>query len=128
MGLFNLKKRNIKIKGIFIVLVGFLCVFLISLAKEAYRNYKINKEIKDLRNKIEVLENENMELSSLVNYLKTDNFAEKEARLKLGLKKEGEKVFNIEKLAGADHPSLNILKSADESNIKKWQKLFFASP
>lgn len=123
-----LNKKNIKVKGIFIVLFVLLCLFLISLAKEAYRNYKISKEIKNLKNEIQLLKSENIELNSLVDYLKTPNFAEKEARLKFGLKKNGEKVFNLEGLKNKSSNELNREENEEDSNFKKWQKFFFANP
>lgn len=122
------KKTRIsgRFKGIFILVLIFTGIFLISFAKETYRNYKVNKEIKDLKSDIKLLKTENLELTSLIDYFKTDNFAEKEARIKLGMKKADEKVFVIK-----DDPSNKNTNSADEnqnnktSNLEKWWQYFF---
>jgi len=90
-------KKNIKFKGIFLLIIAAIFFVSISFLRKTYKNYKINKEIENLKSKIESLKDENLELSSLINHLETDNFVEKEARLKFGLKKEGENVFIIDK-------------------------------
>ncbi|MFH1192030.1 MAG: septum formation initiator family protein [bacterium] len=118
--------KNIKLKGVLAIIVVLISLFLVSLIKETYRNYKVNKEIEKLRSDIEVLRNENSELNYLIDYLNTDYFVEKEARVKFGLKKNGEKVFNIEgnmKDEQLENKSENSLE--DISNIKKWRNYFF---
>lgn len=118
--------KNIKLKAVLVIIIILICLFLTSFIKEAYRNYKVNKEIEKLRSDIEILRNENSELNYLIDYLKTDYFVEKEARLKFGLKKDGEKVFNIEnnvKEEKKNKASEGHLE--DISNIKKWRDYFF---
>lgn len=122
------KKTKIsgRFKGIFILVLIFTGVFLISLAKETYRNYKVTKEIKDLKSDIELLKTENLELASLIDYFKTDNFAEKEARIKLGMKKADEKVFIIKNDPSDENTNLTDENQNNKtSNLGKWWQYFF---
>ncbi|MFH1030040.1 MAG: septum formation initiator family protein [bacterium] len=122
-----LKLENIKIKGFFLAITVLACFFSTSFIKETHRNYKINKEIINLKEDIELLHNENLELTKLINYLKTDNFVEKEARLKFGMKKDGEKAFVIEKSPSAKNGIKKEENILEASNLQKWQDFFFGS-
>jgi cell division protein FtsB len=77
--------------------VVFVCAavcFLVtvSFAKELLRSYRINQEIEELHAAIDDLQHHNQKTSSFVEYLKTDAYFQEQARLKLGLKEQGEKV------------------------------------
>ncbi len=82
---------------IVIFVCGFIILILISipLSKNIAKRMEVNKEIKDLEGEIAGIENKNNQLDDLVTYLKSDNFAEEQARLNLGLKKPGEEVAVI---------------------------------
>ncbi len=56
------------------------------------RNYKLQKEVDSLAAEIELQKLKNQELEYQIAYYRTDAFAEKEARDKLGLQAPGEKV------------------------------------
>jgi cell division protein FtsB len=113
------------------VLAGVLViVFLgINLGKEYYREYQVQKEIDSLQKEIEFLEKDNYKLSQLTKYYETDEYKEAEARKRLNMKKEGEKVVIIK-----PHP-VNSEQSGieDELNNKnlpnyiKWWNYFFAT-
>ena len=108
---------------------GLLIIFIlivIAAGREGYRNYKINQEIKNLQKKIEELSKANTELSEMEKYLQSDEFLEKEARLKLNLIREGEKLIIIKK---SEEPRLEEVKSEEVNkkipNIRKWWEYFF---
>lgn len=65
--------------------------------KTKQKQVKIDKEILELQEQIDEYENKNMKLEELANYLQTDDFKEKEAKQKLNLVKEGEKVVIVKK-------------------------------
>lgn len=133
---------------IFTTLIGLGVLALIILP--FYRNYRqshgINQEISDLENEIDHYEKKNQELKKMVDYLKSDQFAEEQARLNMGMKKPGEEVVVIKDLPSAEtapsqteeaKPSganqvFNIpgLEKPNpekgESNIQKWADYFFA--
>lgn len=73
---------------VFIILI----VLTINLAQESYRKYQLKKEISELKLEIDRLEGNKEQLSNLMEYFKNDSYLEQEARVKLNLKKPGEKV------------------------------------
>ena len=120
----------------FLSLLGLAVIILISwpFAKNALKQYRINREISELKQEIAALQNKNVDLKNFVSYLTSDQFAEEQARLNLGLVKPGEEllVIKTEKAApvsssntifnipGYEQPALK-LKS---SNPRKWIDYF----
>ena len=109
---------------------GLLIIFalvVIAAGREGYRNYKIGQEIKNLQDKIEALQKSNEELAEMEKYLQSDEFLEKEARLKLNLIREGENLVIIkrsEKEPELEEPPEE--KNEKISNIQKWWEYFFS--
>lgn len=97
----------------------------VSLAREILRNRTIDMEIKRIEAEAKTLEVKNLEVLNLVKQFEDADFLEKEARLKLGLQRKGEKVVIINKsgtsseVGGADNAWLNI------SNPMRWWNYFF---
>ena len=106
-------------------LIFFLILALIGLvvavSKESYRRYQIDKEAADLKKEIAFLEEKNESLTRFLDYFNSDKFLEKEARLKLNLLKEGEKLVIISpgKEADLENRSEDIQENKI-SNFKKW--------
>ncbi len=119
-------------KFFLILLVLILIGVITALGKESYRKYQLNKEIDNLKQEITSLEEENKKISELLNYFESDEFLEKQARLKLNLLKQGEKLVIIN--SQEQESDLNVsdsnlnLKDKQESkkisNIKKWWSWF----
>ena len=111
---------------IFGLLVIFILV-IIAAGREGYRNYKINQEIRNLQDKIEALQKSKEELAEMEKYLQSDEFLEKEARLKLNLIREGEKLVIIKR---SEESKSEEAKSEEKneriSNIQKWWEYFFS--
>jgi cell division protein FtsL len=135
----NLKTKFLSSR-IFIIIGICLLVFIgFSLGKETYRNYQIQKEIQTLEEEISGLKKDNNNLTHLIKYFKTESYQEKEARQKLGLQKEGEKVVVIteENLESEEFEMENQENSIEEfdqnaeipkeeiSNSRKWWNFIF---
>jgi len=127
------KKKKSIINRIFsfnLFLVGsiLVVVFLGSgLGKEFYRDYQIEKEIDSLQNEIEAVEKDNYQLTQLIEYYKTDEYKEVEARKRFSLKKKGESVIIIK----SNPRVLGDFDIKEENknlpNYVKWWNYFFAS-
>lgn len=129
------KKKNI-LFGLFLTPYFFTLVCLVVLAviiqpiyKNALERHEVDKEVLDLQKQIASLEAGNNDLKKLKVYLESDQFAEKEARLDLGLKKQGEQVAVIENIGEkAVSDDLGVVSDFDKnknSNPVKWWNFFF---
>lgn len=124
-----------KIFGRPLVIFSFLLLIFATAAtlNEMRRRHSINTEIKNLREEIAQLEQQNYELSKLLSYMKTESFIERESKEKLGFAKPGEKVVvvpgaaEIEPAAGhVDAAEKQDQFSIDElSNPHRWWVYFF---
>ncbi|MDI6778158.1 MAG: septum formation initiator family protein [Patescibacteria group bacterium] len=128
------KKSVAFFSGLFFI--AGLCVLVmigISLGREAYRKKQIQKEIEGLQTEIQKMNRENTELSNLISYLSTQEFQEKEAREKLNLQKENEKMVVLRKEGeakkgeGRNESQENTAPPEKKGpNWKNWLEFFFA--
>ncbi|NQV00555.1 MAG: septum formation initiator family protein [Parcubacteria group bacterium] len=136
----KLLKRFLSSKIVLFVVILILIFLVIGFGRESYRKYQLTKEIKALETEIEQLEGKNQQMANLMDYFKKESYLEKEARLKLNLKKPGEKVVVIsgDQTQDADidpEPTQEIinnnldivdsLQKKQESNFWKWWEHFF---
>ena len=114
-----------------------MTVFLgINLVKEIVNRHQIDEKIRQYKLDVVKLENENAEIDRLIDSWTTSSQLEKEARLKLGLKKPGENVVLITR---DNNPGTNNIINQDsqvlgrvvvagdnqDPNYKKWWIYFF---
>ena len=110
-------------RTIFLLIAILSLVVVVALGRELYRRYLINQEINNIKAEIAKLENKNLEISQLIDYLKTDDFVEREARLKRGLQLPGESVAVI---TSAQKSSVETVSpQANQANPAKWFNYFF---
>ena len=81
-------------------------------------------QIRNLEQELVDLDADNSQLQSLIEYLKTDEYAELAAKRKLGMKKEGEKVILVTELDRSEIKAVTEDKSS-YSNFKLWWNYFF---
>lgn len=118
--------------------LGILTLISIPLAKNISQRHKIDEEVGKMQEEISRIEKKNSGLKELVNYLESDQFAEGEARLKMGLKKNGEQVVaiketiknpeerNVEPQTVFNMPGLDNLKpEKTPNNPTRWWLYFF---
>lgn len=115
------------------VALGAIIMISLALTQETYRRYQIQKEIEDLKTQAEKKERDNQKLSSMLEYFKTQDFQEKEAKEKLSVQKEGEKVLmvtgdrNSETKTEEEVQAANEPKKDERTNPRKWWDYFFAT-
>ena len=112
--------------------LAIVIIFLVGLA--FYRDYvkqqDLNQELSKLDIDIAELAGKKIDLARLVDILESSNYIEKEARLRLGLKKIGEKVISVPANA---RPAGKVLGEAVELKDKRlntlqWFDFFFSPP
>jgi len=121
------RKKNIRQSiwgsNIFTFLLFILLVLsFIKVSKEVLLRYEINKEIKQLENQLSELEDKTSKMDQLISYLRTDEYIEKEARLKLNFSKPGEKQIN---LSPSKFSQDDFIKNNNQANPIKWFNYFF---
>jgi len=135
----NDKNRVIKtiLNEKIIAIVGLILLASISLplAKNMSKRYRINQEIKALEQEINDSGKKNEALQKMISYLESDQFAEEQARLKLGLKKQDEQVAVIGGVkSGSQDPISQVMGENRlagpaavkiDSNLVKWWTYFF---
>jgi len=106
-------------------LIIIFILVLIALGRESYRYFKVNQEIKNLEKRISELESNNEELIKMEKYFQSEEFLEKEARLKLNLTKPGEKLIIVK---GVEEEIEETQQEEQKkiSNIEKWWEYFFS--
>ncbi|OGY49882.1 MAG: hypothetical protein A3B89_03485 [Candidatus Buchananbacteria bacterium RIFCSPHIGHO2_02_FULL_40_13] len=112
--------------------------FSVNLTKEIVNRHQIDRKIRQYEEQTAKLEKENKEISVLIDAWQNGRQLEKEARLKLGLKKPGENVVLISRnngQAGEEkiiNPEAEVLggiilpeNTKNIPNYKKWWIFFF---
>ncbi len=131
-------KRLFRWRFFFVVNLFVILLLSLTLGREIYRSHDIQAEIDALQAQADDLAARNIAMSELGTAMQTRSFIEREARLKLGLKKPGEEVVIIkndnktvgeDEIADASDP-LNLVIDPDVpvddvANSKKWWYYFF---
>jgi cell division protein FtsB len=105
-----------------IFLLLLLVISLVRVSREVVLRYNINKEIRNLNEQLQSLEEKTAKTDKLIAYLETDQYIEKEARLQLNLSKPGEKQIN---LTGEGQGEVRAEEEVVSSNLIKWFNYFF---
>jgi cell division protein FtsL len=83
--------------SLWIVLVaGVLFItFSIAIVRELINSHQVRQQVQRLQNQVADEEHRQRQLQDLIDYLGSPTFREQEARLKLGLKKQDERVLVV---------------------------------
>ena len=111
--------------------MGFLVLLMgAGFAREMVRSRQIDKEILALEKEAEQLQVKNFKIASLTRSLNDDEFLEREARLKLGMRMRGERVVVLRRTEKGvvskvnANGDLRLASSEEWSNSKKWWMYF----
>jgi cell division protein FtsB len=122
------EKTNFFSAKLFITIFGFLFLlyFIFVFSKLANKKYRISQDVVNLEAEITKLNEENLELEDMIQYLDSEQFVEEKARLSMGMRRPGEDVVVITNL-DKEIDSLSDKKNeeVDKNNFIKWYKYFF---
>ncbi len=111
---------------IFVILMLFLVILIsYSIYKEINDQRDIRDNIKKLEQEKISLNEENINLIELLKYYKSDEYIELQAREKLNMAREGERVVIVPSNENSLKQVNNIQE--DMNNWKLWIKYFFAN-
>ncbi|OGN30270.1 MAG: hypothetical protein A3I26_02155 [Candidatus Yanofskybacteria bacterium RIFCSPLOWO2_02_FULL_43_10] len=119
-----MNKNKILNSKIFTALISVIALWLtLSSVNLSSQKDTVNKEVGNVEAKIKEVQNDTEYLNKFLTYFKTPAFLEKEARLKLNYKAQGEEVVFIykDKNAKKVSDSISFEELLDRTpNYKKW--------
>lgn len=121
------------IRTVVAVLAGLVGWVLVVSSRQIERNRRIQDEVSSLEREAAKIRRENETLSEKISYFASDNFREREAKQKLGLKRTEETVVVIKPgtaLEAKEDAATEVRpreqqESRNIPNYEKWWKLFF---
>ena len=109
-----------------VVIAGSLTVFfLVAIAREVVHGYRVRQQVASLQTQANTEEQRQKQLQDLLDYLASPTFQERQARLNLGLKKDGERVIIVPPSQNAGSESSNTEVSGNSSPFESWWQYFF---
>lgn len=113
-----------------VVVVGGLITifFMFAIGREIFRTATVRRQVSRLQTELAKEDQRQSALQDLIGYLSSPTFQEREARLKLGLKKNGERVIVIPDSTNTNQTSTNDQsgQATSASSIpQRWWKYFF---
>ncbi|MBI2635674.1 MAG: septum formation initiator family protein [Parcubacteria group bacterium] len=125
----SIYKRLIKSKIFFIFLVPISIALIIGIFQNLYHRYQVKIDLDRLNAEIMSLNKQKEDMDKLLDYYKSSSNLEKEARVRLNYKKEGEKVVVILPTAatssGSETISASPVSNTNLPNYKQWWYYFF---
>ena len=113
---------------IFLSVMVLLIIFIgYSIFKEKKVQTVVRQDIRSLEAEIASLENKSLELAELIKYLRSDEYVEQEAREKLGMQKEGEKVVIVPESEEFLAKVAGEQDIGDLENWRMWVEYFFGN-
>ena len=88
-------KKLLKSKLFFVFLIPIVLTLLFGIFQNFYYRYNVQSDLNKLNNEVALLSEQKNDLEKLIDYYKNESNIEKEARLRLNLKKEGERAVII---------------------------------
>ena len=120
----NYWSRFFSSKFFLAILISVTVLMSYSIFKEKKDQQAISKNIKSLEQEITSLESKSLNLAEIIKYLRSDDYVDKEAREKLVMKKQDEKVVIVPENKG--RRMMIDTEKVIKTNWKLWIDYFFA--
>jgi len=118
-------KTLIKSKIFFIFLIPVALALVIGIFQNLYHRYQVKKDLNRLNAEIISLGKQKEDLSKLLDYYNNPSNLEKEARIRLNYKKEGEKVVVILPIATSSGHEVISGPSLDNENLPNYKQWWY---
>ncbi|MEK7520121.1 MAG: septum formation initiator family protein [Patescibacteria group bacterium] len=114
------------------VLVAALGILAYKLYNASYEKYQITKKSSNIQEEIDALKAKNEGLEAMVERLEDRSYAEKEARKRLNVQKEGETTVILARPGSAsntamEETSATSSRSTISNNISHWRATLFGN-
>lgn len=124
--------------SLWVVLVAgaLLVTFSVAIVRELINSHQVRVQVQRLQGQVATEAHRQQQLQDLIDYLGSPTFREQEARLKLGLKKEGEQVLVVpitnSTMTNTTTETLTSTSSSTSteplSHPAQWWNYFFVKP
>ena len=125
----NSNKNRITLgRLLIIVVVTIVLLITIAVVRTIVERHRLDDELTALHQEIEQLKVEQNNFLSALDMYQSDYYIEQAARLKLDLKKDGEKVVVVKlemPTNNLNNENNSINKSSGQSNLHNWWQYFF---
>lgn len=122
-------RRLVRSRAFSVTIILGIAIMGISLTKEIIRKVQIQRQIQDLEQEINTLEQHNDELNDLIAYFNSSSFQEKEAKIKFNLTAPGETVVVLpesdQSTVAQTNTTVAVTPTTRVSNVQKWINYFF---
>jgi len=120
-------EKLIRSRIFFIVLIPIFLALLVGIFQQFYHRYQVKKDLDKLDAEIANFNKQKEDLNNLLDYYKNESNLENEARVRLNLKKEGEKVVIILPIATSTDENGVSENYENLPNYKQWWHYFFGN-
>ena len=118
-------KRLLKSRIFFVFLIPIFLALLFGIFQQIYYRYQVQKKLNELNAEIANYKKQKDDLAKLIEYYQDASNLENEARVRLNLKKEGEKVVIILPTATSTENDNIFGNYENMPNYKQWWYYFF---
>jgi len=118
-------KRLLKSRIFFIFSIPIFIALLFGISQQFYYRYQVQKKINELNTEVANYKKQKEDLTKLIEYYQDPSNLENEARVRLNLKKEGEKVVIILPTASSTSENATSGNYENMPNYKQWWYYFF---
>ena len=123
-------EKLVRSRIFFIFLIPIFMALLFGIFQQFYHRYKIKNNLDELNAEIANVKKQKEDLNKLIDYYKNESNLGNEARVRLNLKKEGEKVVIILPTSTSTDEGGGINSRSPETvenapNYKQWWYYFF---
>lgn len=107
--------------------IALACLLTAGVVKNIMAKKAIDTEVELLKSQIQNLEGSNQDLSKLVEYFNSEDYLKQEAKLKFGLREQGEQLVVISDQKRDQRKLMANVKAQAEqiSNTQKWINYLF---
>ena len=118
-------ERLLKSRFFFIFLIPIFLTLIFGISQQIYYRYQVQKKLDELNAEIANYKKQKEDLAKLIEYYQDASNLENEARVRLNLKKEGEKVVIILPTATSTDENTTFGNYENMPNYKQWWYYFF---
>lgn len=118
-------RKILKSKLTFLVLIPIILALLFSISQRIYYQYQARTEFNELIGQVEILKKQKSDLESLIGYYNDKDNLEKEARIRLNVKKPGENVVIVLPRATSTGGSGKLSSVSEMKVLPNWQQWWY---